>query len=186
MNQDNAIDILGINGPSTTGGVSTMVADTLDPIAATMTAVSGDADVSGKWKRSRNSTISINTNTSFMKRTAATTNNHTSSTNSEKPTKTTRINWVKSPHREYLSQVLHDWFSQTGLAIDTTTSKPITDYTVYAEKVGISQRTLFSYIRKDPSKRRIIKESANRGKKRLIDEEGIQCIVTKLKAKADV
>ncbi len=185
MNQDDAIDILGINGPSIAGGVPEMVADKLNLVAATKTAVSVDADVSGKRKRSHNSTISNNTNASLIKHTAAT-NNNTSSTNNEEPIKTTRINWAKSPHREYLSQVLHDWSSQTGLAIDTTTSEPITDYKIYAEKVGISQRSLFNYTRKDPSKRRRINQNASRGKKRLIDKEGIQLIVAKLKAKADV
>jgi hypothetical protein len=52
--------------------------------------------------------------------------------------------------------------------------------------VGISYRTLFKYIRADPSKRRNINEGVGRGKKRLIDDEGIELIVTQLKAKADV
>ena len=108
------------------------------------------------------------------------------------PIKATRINWAKSPHRERLAIILNDCFSQTGLAIDdeqNPTGKPITDYKQYAAKVGISRTTLFKYIHKDPSKRRLVKEegeSAGRGKKRLIDEGGVRFIVSELKAKADV
>ena len=103
----------------------------------------------------------------------------------DKPTKATRINWSKSPHRERLAQVVQDWFSHSGLALDATTGKPITDSKVYAEKVGISHMTLYKYILKDPKKRRSINEGIGRGKKRHIDDEGIDSIVNELKAKAE-
>ena len=109
---------------------------------------------------------------------------HATTTN-DKPTKATRINWSKSPHRERLAQVVQDWFSHSGLALDATTGKPITDSKVYAEKVGISHMTLYKYILKDPKKRRSINEGIGRGKKRLIDDEGIDSIVNELKAKAE-
>lgn len=147
------------------------------------------ADARGKRKRSQHKITSIDKNTSSISHSAANVTANSSATHcSDKPTKIKipRINWAISPHREHLAQVLHDWFSRTGLAVDATTREPITDYRIYADKVGISPTTLFKYIRKDTSKRRIIKENIGRGKKRLIDEEGIQCIVAKLKTKADV
>jgi hypothetical protein len=100
----------------------------------------------------------------------------------DKP-KTSRINWGKSPHKERLTTILSDWFSKTGMALDDNNA-PIQDYRVYATKVGISRTTLFKYIHKDPSKRRMIKDddsSGNRGKKRLMSEEDIKFIVKELK-----
>ena len=102
----------------------------------------------------------------------------------DKP-KTSRINWGKSPHKERLTTILSDWFSKTGMALDPANNNaPIQDYRVYASKVGISRTTLFKYIHKDPSKRRMIKDddsSGNRGKKRLMSDEDIKFIVKELK-----
>lgn len=102
----------------------------------------------------------------------------------DKP-KTSRINWGKSPHKERLTTILSDWFSKTGMALDPANNNaPIQDYRVYATKVGISRTTLFKYIHKDPSKRRMIKDddsSGNRGKKRLMSDEDIKFIVKELK-----
>lgn len=102
----------------------------------------------------------------------------------DKP-KTSRINWGKSPHKERLTTILSDWFSKTGMALDPANNNaPIQDYRVYASKVGISRTTLFKYIHKDPSKRRMIKDddsSGNRGKKRLMSDEDIMFIVKELK-----
>lgn len=99
--------------------------------------------------------------------------------------KSTRINWGKSPHRERLAQILHDWFSSTGLRIDPATSQPIQDYRVYAAKVGISRTTLYKYIHADVSKRRLLKTeeegSGRRGKKRLMSEGDVKRIVEELK-----
>jgi hypothetical protein len=116
-------------------------------------------------------------------------NSNSDNSKDSKPKRATRINWAKSPHRERLSQILHDWFSHTGQAIDAATNEPITDYRTYCDKVGISRTTFFKYIHKDPTKRMLVKdenECACRGKKRLIDVEGIKFIVSQLKAKADV
>lgn len=101
----------------------------------------------------------------------------------DKP-KSTRINWGKSPYKEKLVAILNDWFTKTGQAIEETTGQPIQDYRVYAAKVGISRTTLFKYIHKDPSKRRLLREdssSGSRGKKRLMDEEDLKLIVKELK-----
>ena len=102
----------------------------------------------------------------------------------DKP-KTSRINWGKSPHKERLTTILSDWFSKSGMALDPANNNaPIQDYRVYATKVGISRTTLFKYIHKDPSKRRMIKDddsSGNRGKKRLMSDEDIKFIVKELK-----
>mmetsp|Transcript_3062 Transcript_3062/g.5595 ORF Transcript_3062/g.5595 Transcript_3062/m.5595 type:complete len:174 (+) Transcript_3062:434-955(+) len=111
-----------------------------------------------------------------------------------KPTsKPTRINWSKSPHRERLSHILSDWFSHSGLAINSHTNRPIEDYKEYATKVGISRTTLFKYLHKDVSKRRMVTVpggdgggNSNRGKKRLIDEGGVRFLVGELKSKAGV
>lgn len=79
---------------------------------------------------------------------------HAETNNNKK--KATRINWSKSPHRERLIQIINDWYTQSGMAIDSITNEPITDYKVYANKVGIPKTTLFRYIHKDPSKRRFL------------------------------
>jgi len=166
----NSVPAVGINAFDTDGASSS---------ATAATAMFDAAD--GLVNRKRDNTSSNNAAAA-----AAITDNNDTSTNNGTPAKATRINWSKSPHRERLSQILHDWFSRTGLALDATTHQPITDYRIYADKVGISYMTLFKYIRADPSKRRIINEGVGRGKKRLIDEEGINSIVTQLKAKVDV
>ena len=81
-------------------------------------------------------------------------NNNAETSNSKK--KATRINWSKSPHKQRLHQIINDWYTSSGNAIDTQTNEPITDYKVYAAKVGIPKTTLFRYIHKDPSKRRLL------------------------------
>mmetsp|Transcript_7468 Transcript_7468/g.16292 ORF Transcript_7468/g.16292 Transcript_7468/m.16292 type:complete len:608 (+) Transcript_7468:120-1943(+) len=100
-----------------------------------------------------------------------------------------RINWAKSPHRERLARVLHDWWSRSGLAIDDETGEPILCHRKYSRKVGIARTTLFKYLHKDPSKRRIItaegESYGRRGKKPLIDDEGARLIVDQLKGKAE-
>jgi hypothetical protein len=101
----------------------------------------------------------------------------------DKP-KSKRINWGKSPHKERLSQILNDWFNKSGQCLEEHTGMPIQDYRVYATKVGISRTTLFKYIHKDPSKRRLLRDdtsSGSRGKKRLISEEEVKRIVKELK-----
>ena len=101
----------------------------------------------------------------------------------DKP-KSTRINWGKSPHKERLSTILNDWFTKSGQCIDAQSGQPIPDYRMYASKVGISRTTLFKYIHKDPSKRRLLRDdpsSGSRGKKRLISEEEVMSIVRELK-----
>lgn len=101
----------------------------------------------------------------------------------DKP-KSKRINWGKSPHKERLTKILSDWFSKSGMAIDESTGQPMTDYRLYAAKVGISRTTLFKYIHKDPSKRRLVREdggSGTRGKKRLMSEEEVRSVVRELK-----
>ena len=101
----------------------------------------------------------------------------------DKP-KSKRINWGKSPHKERLTTILSDWYSKSGACIDDTTGQPIGDYRVYASKVGISRTTLFKYIHKDPSKRRLVREddgSGTRGKKRLMSEEEVRAVVRELK-----
>lgn len=101
----------------------------------------------------------------------------------DKP-KSKRINWGKSPHKERLTTILNDWFSKSGQCIDEHTGLPIPDYRVYASKVGISRTTLFKYIHKDPSKRRLLRDdvgSGTRGKKRLMSEEDVRRIVQELK-----
>ncbi len=101
----------------------------------------------------------------------------------DKP-KSKRINWGKSPHKERLQQILNDWFTKSGKCLDEITGTPIQDYRVYATKVGISRTTLFKYIHKDPSKRRLLRDDASsgsRGKKRLITEEEVKSIVKELK-----
>lgn len=193
MNQNNSINILGINESAydcpTVGDVLMEPIQAIPDSTTTTTAAMMyvGADARGKRKRSGQHKITSSNKTTSSISHAAATANSSATHCSDKPTKIKkpRINWAISPHREYLAQVLHDWFSRTGLAVDATTKEPITDYKIYADKVGISPTTLFKYIRKDTSKRRIIKENIGRGKKRLIDEEGLQCIVTKLKAKAD-
>jgi len=105
----------------------------------------------------------------------------------EKP-KSKRINWGKSPHKQRLTTILQDWFSKSGACIDPTTSQPIADYRVYAAKVGISRTTLFKYIHKDPSKRRVVREdegSGMRGKKRLMSEVEVRAIVGELRVGKD-
>jgi len=101
----------------------------------------------------------------------------------DKP-KSKRINWGKSPHKERLTTILNDWFSKSGQCIDEHSGLPIPDYRVYASKVGISRTTLFKYIHKDPSKRRLLRDDAGsgtRGKKRLMSEEDVRRIVQELK-----
>ena len=101
----------------------------------------------------------------------------------DKP-KSKRINWGKSPHKERLTTILNDWFSKSGQCIDEHSGLPIPDYRVYASKVGISRTTLFKYIHKDPSKRRLLRNDAGsgtRGKKRLMSEEDVRRIVQELK-----
>eukprot|EP00986_Skeletonema_menzelii_P010756 scaffold5366_cov138-Skeletonema_menzelii.AAC.7 len=105
----------------------------------------------------------------------------------DKP-KSKRINWGKSPHKERLTTILSDWYSKSGACIDDTTGQPIGDYRVYASKVGISRTTLFKYIHKDPSKRRLVREddgSGTRGKKRLMSEEEVRAVVRELKEGKD-
>jgi len=106
-----------------------------------------------------------------------------------KTKKLSRINWFKSPHRERLARVLEDWWSRTGLALDDETNEPITCLRKYSEKTGIPRTTLFKYLHKDPSKRRVISEEegvyGGRGKKPLIDDEGVRFVVAELKSKAE-
>mmetsp|Transcript_12666 Transcript_12666/g.25309 ORF Transcript_12666/g.25309 Transcript_12666/m.25309 type:complete len:580 (+) Transcript_12666:920-2659(+) len=105
----------------------------------------------------------------------------------DKP-KSKRINWGKSPHKERLTTILNDWFSKSGQCIDEHSGLPIPDYRVYASKVGISRTTLFKYIHKDPSKRRLLRDDAGsgtRGKKRLMSEEDVRRIVQELKEGKD-
>ena len=83
-------------------------------------------------------------------------NNNTETTSSNSKKKATRINWSKSPHKQRMHQIINDWYTSSGNAIDTQTNEPITDYKVYAAKVGIPKTTLFRYIHKDPSKRRLL------------------------------
>ncbi len=54
---------------------------------------------------------------------------------------------------------------------------------MYATKVGISRTTLFKYIHKDPSKRRVLREEGGgmRGKKRLMTEGEVRDVVRELK-----
>lgn len=167
---------------------STAMADSL-PVATTTTALVLPITTG---KRKRNNYTNNNQNDNNGTTTSTLINKPNTNNDNNTPIKATRINWAKSPHRERLAIILNDWFSQTGLAIDdeqNPSGKPITDYKQYAAKVGISRTTLFKYIHKDPSKRRLVKEegdSAGRGKKRLIDEGGVRFIVSELKAKADV
>jgi len=106
-----------------------------------------------------------------------------------KTKKLSRINWFKSPHRERLARVLEDWWSRTGLALDDETKNPITCLRKYSEKTGIPRTTLFKYLHKDPSKRRVISAEegvyGGRGKKPLIDDEGVRFVVAELKSKAE-
>lgn len=95
--------------------------------------------------------------------------------------KATRINWSKSPHRERLTTILNDWFTQSGQAIDCITNEPISDYREFAKKVGISPTTLYKYVQKDVGKRRMVDTDGKRGKKRLIDGEGVKFVVEEIK-----
>ena len=62
-----------------------------------------------------------------------------------------------------MHQIINDWYTSSGNAIDTKTNEPITDYKVYAAKVGIPKTTLFRYIHKDPSKRRLLVMNNTKG-----------------------
>lgn len=97
--------------------------------------------------------------------------------------------WYRSPHRERLARVLHDWWSQTGLALDDETGEPISCRREYSRKTGVPHTTLFKYLHKDPAKRRAISAGGGfggRGKKPLIGDEGMRFIVGELKEKAEV
>ena len=62
-----------------------------------------------------------------------------------KKSKAARINWLSGEHHLKMKQAVHDWLNQTK-AVHDGNGELISDWKIYANKVGMPPSTFFHYI----------------------------------------